>query len=162
MIYVTLGTMFLDFERLVHAVDRIAEATGEEVVVQLGLSKMRPQHCTAFDFRPHDEVLELQRSARVIVGHAGIGTALDALAVKRPFIIVPRLRRYNEHMNDHQVEIAEAVQRRGWGRMVTDMAELDEACANPPQPPTVYRPNKAPLLAAVRAMVDRVAERKGP
>lgn len=157
MIYVTLGTMFLDFHRLVQAADGIASETGERVVVQLGLSKTRPAHCEWFEFRPHEEVLELQREARVIVGHAGIGATLDALAVKRPFIVVPRLKRYNEHMNDHQVEIAEAVQRRGWGRMITDLNDLPAACADPPAPPENYQPNKAPLLAAVRAMVDRVA-----
>ena len=159
MIYVTLGTMYLDFERLVTAADAIAGATGEQVVIQLGLSKPRPRYCAWFDFMPHAEVLELQRHARVIVGHAGIGTTLDALAVKRPFIVVPRLKRYGEHMNDHQVEIAEAVQRRGWGRMVVDMADLAGACADPPLPPVDYAPNKEPLLAAVRGMVERVASR---
>ena len=106
--------------------------------------------------RPRDEVIEIQRHARVIVGHAGIGTALDALSVKRPFITVPRLKRYNEHMNDHQLEIADAIECRGWGRKVIDMAEFPAACADPPGVPDDYRPNKAPLVGAVKAMVDRV------
>lgn len=158
MIYVTLGTMFLGFDRLVEAADAIAVDTGEQVIVQLGLSPRRPAHCAWFDFLPHASCLEIQRHARVIVGHAGIGTAMDALQVQRPFVIVPRLKRYNEHMNDHQMEIAEAVERRGWGRMVVDMAELPLACAVPPEVAEGYAPNKAPLLAAVRKMVDRVAE----
>jgi len=156
MIYVTLGTMFLDFDRLVLAADGIARETGEQVIVQVGLSKIRPPHCAWFDFLPREEVLEIQRHARVIVGHAGIGTALDALSVGRPFIVVPRLKRFNEHMNDHQIEIADAIERRGWGRKVLDMDALPEACADPPAVPAHYRPNKAPLLAAVKAMAERV------
>lgn len=157
MIYVTLGTMFLDFERLVTAMDRIAEDTGEQVVIQVGMSARRPRHCAWFDFLPRDACLELQRYARVIVGHAGIGTAIDALSVKRPFIVVPRLKRYREHMNDHQIEIADAIARRGWGRKVLDIAELPDACAGPPAAPEAYCPNKGPLLSAVKAMVKRVS-----
>jgi len=157
MIYVTLGTMFLGFDRLVEAVDAIAEDTGEQVILQLGNASRHPSHCEWFEFLPREECLDIQRHARVIVGHAGIGTAIDALSVQRPFIVVPRLKRYNEHMNDHQLEIAEAVQRRGWGRMVLDIKDLAEACAHPPEVPKNYAPNKEPLIATVKAMVDRVA-----
>ncbi len=157
MIYVTLGTMFLGFDRLVGAVDVIAEDTGEQVILQLGNASRYPSHCEWFEFLPREECLDIQRHARVIVGHAGIGTAIDALSVQRPFIVVPRLKRYNEHMNDHQLEIAEAVQRRGWGRMVLEMKDLAGACADPPGVPTGYSPNKEPLIAAVKSMVDRVA-----
>ncbi|MBI2423145.1 MAG: beta-1,4-galactosyltransferase [Candidatus Hydrogenedentes bacterium] len=160
MIYVTLGTMFLDFTRLVEKMDQIAAATGEEVMMQIGLSRKTPRHCRSFDFKPREAVLEIQRNARVIVAHGGIGAALDALEVRRPLVMVPRLKRFGEHMNDHQIEVAEAMERRGWGRMILNIDELDEACASPPSVPGTYEPAKAPLIAAVRAMVTRVAVRK--
>lgn len=159
MIYVTLGTMFLGFDRLVETADAIAADTGEQVILQLGNASRYPIHCEWFEFLPREECLEIQRHARVIVGHAGIGTAIDALSVRRPLIVVPRLKRFNEHLNDHQMEIAEAVQRRGWGRMVLDMKDLPAACAHPPEVPEGYSPNKEPLIAAVKAMVERVASR---
>ena len=157
MIYVTLGTMFLDFPRLIHAMDRIAADSGEEVVIQLGLSRSLPRYARYFDFKSHEEVLDLQRGARVIVAHAGIGTTLDALYVRRPLIIVPRLKRYREHMNDHQMDLAEAVARRGWGRMILDVAELAEACARPPEPPQSYCPAKEALISAIRDETKRMA-----
>lgn len=157
MIYVTLGTMFLGFERLVEAADAIADGTGEQVILQLGNATRYPAHCEWFEFLPREECLDIQRHARVIVGHAGIGTVIDALSVQRPFVVMPRLKRFNEHMNDHQLEIAEAVERRGWGKMVLDAKDLADACANPPAVPENYTPNKEPLLAAVKSMVDRVA-----
>lgn len=161
MIYVTLGTMFLDFPRLIHAMDAIAEKSGEEVVIQLGLSRTVPRHARHFDFKPHEEVIELQCDARVIVAHAGIGTTLDALRVRRPLIVVPRLKRHREHMNDHQVDLAEAVVRRGWGRMILDVAELTEACAHPPAVPASYRPAKEALVGAIRAVVEDLVVRRG-
>lgn len=158
MIYVTIGTMFLDFPRLLRKMDALAAGTKEPVIMQTGLSVYTPQHAEHFDFKPHGEVLDLQRQARVIVAHAGIGATLDALAARRPFVLVPRLKQFNEHTNDHQRDIAEAVRRRGWGRMILDVEELDEACANPPPFPESYRPAKERLIGAVRRMVDRVAE----
>ncbi len=160
MIYVTLGTMFLDFSRLVHAVDAVAAETGEQVVVQLGMSKTIPAHCAWFRFKPAGELLEWQRHARVIVAHGGIGATLDALRARRPLIVAPRRKQYGEHMNDHQVDIAQAVARRGWGRMLLDMAELPGAVADPPAVPAHYRPAREPLVAAVRSMVERVAVEK--
>ncbi len=156
MIYVTLGTMFLDFPRLIRKMDEIALSTGEKTVIQIGLGQTRPETCEFFDFKSRDEILRIQREARVIVCHAGIGSVLDALEARRPFVVVPRLKKYNEHMSDHQLDIAEAVQRRGWGRMVMDMALLAEACANPTPAPPSYRPAEARLVAALRDDIERV------
>ncbi len=160
MIYVTLGTMFMDFPRLIRKMDEMAGSTGERVVIQLGLSKIVPKHAEYFDFKKQEEIRAIQREARVIVCHAGIGAVRDALSAARPLIVVPRLKRFGEHMNDHQLDLAEAVARRGWGRMVVDVAELDSACASPPLPPLQYRPAREGLIAAVRNMIDRTAEGK--
>lgn len=160
MIYVALGTMFLDFSRLVRAVDTIAADTGEQTVVQLGMAKTIPRNCAWFRFKPAEELVEWQAHARVIVAHGGIGATLDALHARRSLIVVPRLKAHGEHMNNHQVDIAQAVARRGWGRMVLDVDELAGAVADPPPVPAHYRPAREPLLAAVRDMVERVAREK--
>lgn len=160
MIYATVGTLFLDFPRLIRELDRIAEETGEEVVVQTGLCTTLPKHCSHFDFKGRDAVLHIQRRARVIVSHAGIGSVIDALQARRPLIVVPRLKRFREHLTDHQLEIASAVERRGWGRMVCRIEDLASACANPPLAPESYAPAKHRLIAAVREAIAVVAAEK--
>ena len=65
MIYVTVGTMFLDFPRLILRADEIAAETGERVLVQIGLGKTLPEHCEYFDFKPRDEVLAISSARRV-------------------------------------------------------------------------------------------------
>ena len=159
MIYVTVGTMFLDFPRLIRKMDEIACDTGERVVIQTGMGKTIPEHSEWFDFKPREEVLAIQREARVIVCHAGIGSVLDALQARCPLLVVPRRRKFNEHMTDHQLDVAEAVERRGWGRMILDVADLSEACAHPPALPVSYAPARDQLVAAVRSVVERVAAR---
>jgi len=160
MIYVTVGTMFMDFPRLINAVDKIALETGEKVIVQRGMGETIPQHCEHFTFKPRADVLDIQREARVIVAHAGIGCAIDALTEKRPLIVVPRRKALNEHMDDHQLQIAQAIDKRRWGRMVADVANLAAAVADPPPVPEEYRTSSHRLDWAVRDAVDRVAARK--
>lgn len=157
MIYVTVGTLFLDFPRLINKMDAIAQASDEPVIMQTGLSTTLPKHCEHFDFKSRDDVMALQRQARVVVCHAGIGCVIDALQARRPLIAVPRRKELKEHMTDHQLDIARAVQRRGWGRMILDVAELDDACANPPAVPESYAPAKQRLIEAVRQDITRVA-----
>jgi exopolysaccharide biosynthesis glucuronosyltransferase PssE len=158
MIYGTVGTMHKDFARFIRAVDDFAQEADEKVIIQTGLDSTVPQHADHFDFRSRDEVLELQRNARVIVTHAGIGSVIDALQCGKTLIVVPRLRRHGEHNNDHQLDLARAVERRGWGRMVTELSELPEALTSPPSPYADYAPAKDALVDAVRAVVLRAAE----
>jgi UDP-N-acetylglucosamine transferase subunit ALG13 len=156
MIYVTVGTMYMPFTRLLSAVDKIAVETDEEIIVQTGMDKDIPKHCTCFDFKSREEILEIQARARVVVSHAGIGSVIDALKAGKPLLVVPRLAKYREHTNDHQMDLAGAVERRCWGRMVLDMDELANLCANPPKPPASYTPAKEPLIATVREFLHGV------
>lgn len=158
MIFVTLGTMHLDFARLVRKMDAIAAASGERVIMQIGLGKTLPKHCEHFAFRPRDEIAHLIRESRLVVTHAGIGSVIDALHAQRPLIVAPRLRRYGEHNNDHQLDLAEAVQRRGWGRMVLDMDELDALCADPPPAHLGYAPARHALIGALRLSIAELTD----
>ncbi len=154
MIYVTIGTMHLGFPRLIRKVDEIADATGEKIIVQTGLDEELPEHCDHFDLKPREEVEAIQREARVIVAHAGIGSVIDALKAGRPLVVVPRLKKFREHNNDHQLDLARAVERRGWGRVVTQLDELADACANPPPAHENYSPAKEEMIRAVRAAIE--------
>jgi beta-1,4-N-acetylglucosaminyltransferase len=160
MIYVSVGTMFLDFPRLILKMDEIGRVSSERIVVQTGMGKTFPAFCEHFDFRPRDEVLALQREARLVVCHAGIGCVMDALQLKRPLIVVPRMKRFKEHMNDHQLDLARAVERRGWGRMVLDVEMLPESCAQAPPACEDYEPARERLLGSIRGMVTDVAAKK--
>jgi len=157
MIYVTVGTMFMDFTRLINAMDTIAQSSDEEVIIQTGMDSTTPNHASHFDFKPREEVQAIQARARMIVCHAGIGSVKDALAAQRPFIVVPRLKRWREHMNDHQLELARAVESRGWGRMVLDIDELSELCATPPPMPSDYRSMSTPLVESIRTDIANLA-----
>jgi len=127
MIFVTVGTHHDPFTRLVNAMDSIAGDSGERVIIQRGLTPYDAQSAETFDFRPREEIIKLCQEARVIVTHAGIGSIIEALNSGTPLIVVPRLKRHGEHNTDHQLDLARAVEKRNWGRVILDVEELAAA-----------------------------------
>jgi UDP-N-acetylglucosamine--N-acetylmuramyl-(pentapeptide) pyrophosphoryl-undecaprenol N-acetylglucosamine transferase len=71
---------------------------------------------------PASELSQAMAESDVVITHAGIGSAITALeAGKRP-IFVPRRRRFNEHIDDHQTFIATELEKR----QLVFYAEADE------------------------------------
>lgn len=123
MIFVTVGTL-RGYDRVVKKMDEIAKGIDEKVVMQIGHTAYRPVHAEYFEFTDDARILQLNRDARVVVSHAGIGSILTALVQRTPIIIVPRQKKYNEHWDDHQLEIAEAMKDSENVKVVYDENDL--------------------------------------
>jgi UDP-N-acetylglucosamine transferase subunit ALG13 len=103
MIFVTVGTNEARFDRLLHAFEW--GPLDEELVVQHGPSPIRPRGATCVDYLPYDELGATVRRARVVVTHAGVGSIMTALANGKRPVVVPRLRRFGEAVDDHQMQL---------------------------------------------------------
>lgn len=103
MILMTIGTQ-LPFDRLVRAVDELALRLEEPIFGQIGAkAEYLPknfEYCLTMRPKDFDERF---RSARVILSHAGIGTVLSSRKHGKPIVVVPRLAKFGEHRNDHQL-----------------------------------------------------------
>jgi len=128
MIFITVGTHYLGFERLIKKMDDIAGRTNEEVVAQIGSTMYKPKNIKYFSFvDEEDKILEFYKKSRVIVTHAGAGTLSTILSIKKPLVIVPRLKKYNEHIDDHQLELTEVLNSEGLATVVYDVEKLEDA-----------------------------------
>lgn len=127
MIFVTVGTNEAPFDRLVRAVERLAGR--REVLVQYGASSVRPAGATLVEFLPFDDLVQHIRSAEAVVTHAGVGSVLVALEQGRAPIVMPRMHRYGEAVDDHQVMFAERLAAAGLLRIVVNADELEVAVA---------------------------------
>ena len=106
MIFVTVGTQ-LPFPRLIDAMNAIAADTGEEVIAQAGMVRQhRWDNLHAHEHLAPEAFEQLFGAARLVVGHAGIGTILTARQLKRPLVVMPRRHALGEHRNDHQLATA--------------------------------------------------------
>jgi len=110
VILATVGTQ-LPFPRLTDAVAAWARAAGEAAVSQTGAGPETEEGGVRWRGAiPPGEFDALFREARVVVGHAGIGTILTAQRLGRPLIVMPRRADLGEHRNEHQRATARHVE----------------------------------------------------
>jgi UDP-N-acetylglucosamine transferase subunit ALG13 len=125
MIFVTVGASGYQFDRLLEAVADLD--LDEEMVVQHGPSGVRVPKATRVDFLPFESIVDHVRRARSVVTHAGIGSVLLAAANGKRPIVVPRLSRFGEAVDDHQLGAGRKLAEAGLVRLVEDPRNLAEA-----------------------------------
>ena len=126
MIFVTVGTHYQGFERLIEKMDQIAAKIDEKVIMQIGYTDYKPKNAKWFKFLEYDEINNLYNEAELIISHAGAGTLLDSLNSKKPIIIVPRLKKFGEHIDNQQIELAEALENTSKVLAVYDIEDLED------------------------------------
>ena len=91
------------------------ELKDEELVFQKGYTKYDDKKgVKAFEFLSLDDMEKYISSADLIVSHGGVGTIFSAIKKGKKVIAVPRLQKYGEHINDHQIEICEELESEGY------------------------------------------------
>lgn len=115
MVLVTVGTQKQSFDRLFNLIRNSKELKKEELVVQRGYTKCNnSKRIKAFDFIPLDQMEDYISKADLLISHGGVGTIFSAIKKGKKVIAVPRLAKYGEHINDHQIEICEALEKEGY------------------------------------------------
>lgn len=114
MIFLTVGTQF-PFDRLVRAVDDIIGEglISETVFGQIGQNACEPRNFEAVARMEKAEFDKHLTQASAIIGHAGMGTISMALNHHKPLLAMPRLKKYGEVVNDHQLDIARKFSQLG-------------------------------------------------
>lgn len=122
--------MMYGFDRLIKEMDIIAERIDEEVIMQIGETRYIPNNAKYFRFLSEEDMDSLYESSRVVVSHAGTGSILSAIEHAKPIIVVPRRKKYEEHMDDHQLDIAGELEKEGAIMVVHDVRDLEKLLIN--------------------------------
>lgn len=133
MIFVTVGTHEQPFNRLLECVDKLKEDNiiTEEVIMQTGFSTYVPKNCEWKKLFPYDAMIENVKKARIVITHGGPSSFIMPLQEGKIPIVVPRQKKYEEHVNDHQVDFAKAVAERQKNIIVvTDVKVLKDTLLN--------------------------------
>lgn len=114
MIFVTVGTQF-PFDRLVKTLDSFCgrDGFGSEIFGQIGFNSYKPVNFKSVASLEKQAFDQYFKKAHAIIGHAGIGTITMALEASKPLLVMPRLKRYGEVVNDHQLVIAKRFEQAG-------------------------------------------------
>ena len=162
-VLVTVGTDHHRFDRLIGWVDRWAGAHPDaEVLVQHGAADP-PANGTAVVMLGYDELVSEMAAADVVVAQGGPATIMDARSVGQRPIVSPRLARFDEVVDDHQVAFTDWMAAKELVWLASDEADLhrliDAAIAQPGLvriPPE--RGASAATIEAFRAVVDPLTD----
>jgi UDP-N-acetylglucosamine transferase subunit ALG13 len=134
------------FDRVVKPIDELAGsgALGEEVFIQLGSCTYVPKHCKYERFLSFAAICEKIGEASVVITHAGAGSTLNCIHNGKHPVIVPRLARHQEVVDDHQIPFAERLDAAGAATMVIDLSKLVDAIAIARQKSGTAKGSKAP------------------
>lgn len=130
LIFVTVGSHYQGFDRLVKKMDEIAGKIDEKVIMQIGNTKYKPVNAEYFEFAEYSKIQKLNSDARIVVSHAGVGSILTALEQKTHLIIFPRLKRYSEVVDDHQLQIAKELSENPNVTVVNDVEDLENCLSS--------------------------------
>ena len=124
MVLVLLGTQNNSFFRLLDEIEDCIN-TGlitEEVVVQTGHTEYHSDKMKLLDFISETEIKGLIEKASYIITHGGVGSIIGSIKLNKKVIAVSRLSKYNEHVNDHQIQIVNKFNNDGY------IIGLNEVC----------------------------------
>lgn len=128
MIFVTLGTQDKPFKRLLNAVERQIKLgnINEEVIVQSGCTKYESDKMKIINYMNGEEFNKYLKEARVIITHAGVGTIIKALEENKKVIAAARKSVFGEHVNNHQEQILDNFEAKGYILPLKSFRKLNE------------------------------------
>lgn len=127
MIFVTAGTTTFPFRRLEELVLKLQSLyPSKEVIFQNScvVTKSFPETVKVINFVMPAVFESYIKNAEILIVHAGYATVMQVLqyASTKP-IVMPRLRCYQEHVNDHQLYFARFMQKQ---KLVTVIEKGDQ------------------------------------
>ena len=107
MIFITLGSQKFQFNRLLKKVDDLINkgVIADEVFAQIGYSDYTPRNYKFKQFLDREEFAEMEGIADIVITHGGTGAIIGAVKKGKKVIAVPRLAKYGEHVDDHQLQL---------------------------------------------------------
>ena len=124
MILVTLGTQKQSFERLLNMIEN--SSLKDEIIVQAGYTNFKSKKMKIFDFVNYEKMEELIDRADLIITHGGTGSILGPLKKGKKVIACARLKKYGEHVDDHQQQIVDIFSEVGYILKLDEDSSLDE------------------------------------
>ena len=107
MIFVTLGSQKFQFNRLLMELDKLVEEKkiSNDIFAQIGYSDYKPKNYEFKEFLDREQFSEFMDKCDTVITHGGTGAIVGAVKREKKVIAVPRLAKFGEHVDDHQLQI---------------------------------------------------------
>lgn len=158
MILITLGTQDKPFYRLLDAVQKQIDnkKIKDKVVVQAGISSdFKSKDMEIFDLIPMDEYDKLITECDVLITHGGVGSIITGIRNNKKVIAAARLKKYGEHVNDHQLQIIENFTDSGYILSLNNFEELDSVLEQIKKfKPKKFKSNTENFIKLIKKEID--------
>ena len=157
MILVTLGTQDKIFPRLLDAIQKQIDngVIKDKVIVQAGKTKYESNDMEILGLIDRDRFAELISECDLLITHGGVGSIINGLKNNKKVIAAPRLKKYKEHINDHQLQIIEKFSDAGLILPLYDFDKLDETLKDIVEfKPKKYKSNTENMIKLIENYID--------
>lgn len=161
MIFVTVGSQKFQFDRLIRSVDALVAsgAVNGGAFAQTGACTYVPEHMGHEAFLDREAFRSQMDACDVVVTHGGTGAIISAVKDEKKVIAVPRLAKYGEHVDDHQIEIVNQFGEMGLIEPCVDPEELPQAYMRATTKDYLpYRSNTAHFCADLSEYIDGLGD----
>lgn len=126
MILVVLGTQDKKFIRLLKIVENAKKKgiINDEVIVQAGKTKYKSDILDVHSFFTSKDFDKYMKQCDLLITHGGVGNIVNGLLNKKKILVMPRLKLYKEHKNDHQEQITDKFVKLGYVRRIDSFDDL--------------------------------------
>ena len=159
MIFVAVGTQKFQLNRLLKEIDNLIEngVITQEVFAQIGESDYIPQKYGYEKFINKEQFEEKISQCDILITHGGVGTIVAGLKRGKKVIVFPRRAKYAEHVDDHQLEIAEAFSQKDYVIACEEAADLESAVAEcTTRQFAQYESERELMLGVIRNFLDTI------
>lgn len=157
MILVTLGTQDKSFKRLLDAIQNEIDKGNikEKVIVQAGCTQYQSKDMEIFDLLDRDKFSDLIKECDLLITHGGVGSILTGLKNNKKVIAAPRLSKYKEHTNDHQLQIIEKFDNAGLILPLYNFESLEQRLKDIKNfKPKKYKSNTTNMIKLIEDYID--------
>ena len=157
-IFVSVGTQKFPFDRLLHLADGTAKDDPElSLFIQTGTSEFHPAYCESKAFLNAEEFEKQIHDCDLLIVHSGVGTIIKGLNGRKKIIVVPRLAKYGEHVDDHQLQIAEAFAEKNFVICYQDGENLRQLIREAAEHEfDVYTSHREDMIAAINSYLRTI------
>jgi len=148
MIFISLGTHERPFNRLLKEIERLVKTRKikDEIIIQRGYTDFKVSKAKSYKFIDHEKMKHYINSCDILITHGGLGCIMEGISAGKPVIAVPRRKKFNEHSDDHQLQIVKETMKYGSVIPVYDISDLGKAIQKARNLKVIKKKFKEPLM----------------
>lgn len=129
VIFVSVGNHTGQFYRLFRELDKLKREgfIEEKILCQIGYTNFNSDFLEIVKFLSISEFNDAVMLCKVFITHGGCGSILTGIKYNHKPVVVPRLKKFQEHNNDHQLDLVRQFEKERVIIPVYDIKNLHTA-----------------------------------